>query len=60
MSYSVIPTKGDPSLIDQPFIVEVIDLFGKANQIMGLWYSGNTRPWHGRVRGPTPRRSTIQ
>ena len=25
---------------------------------MGLWYSGNTRLWHSRVRGPIPRRST--
>ncbi len=27
---------------------------------MGLWYSSNTRPWHGRVRGAIPRRSTMK
>ncbi len=26
---------------------------------MGLWYSGNTTPWHGVVGGPIPPRSKI-
>ena len=25
---------------------------------LGLWYTGNTPPWHGGVRGPIPLRST--
>ncbi len=27
--------------------------------ILGPWYTGNTLPWHGRVRGPIPLGSTI-
>jgi hypothetical protein len=39
------------------------DSFGKSchrryNLHRGLWYTGNTPPWHGGVRGPIPLRST--